>query len=136
MGPGDPAWLSLTLVAAVLVATVLAGTVWNSATREQAVLERRFGLLDIDGNGVWQRDDYQQLTASVRRLRPRRRFGDGAGGDHGAACLFDMLLTHMDANGDQEISKDEFMAAWAGPSRTVLVSTPRRGPPRAAWSDS
>jgi tellurite resistance protein TerC len=110
--PEIPAWLSLTLVAAVLVVTVLAGTGWSRRAREQAVLERRFGLLDVDGNGVWQRDDYQQLT---RRLCDA--FGhavDSATAQAvitGQRALFDVLLTHMDANGDQEISKEEFMAA-------------------------
>jgi Ca2+-binding EF-hand superfamily protein len=84
---------------------------------EQAVLERRFAVLDIDGNGVWQRDDHQRLT---RRLC--EAFGQAAGSAAGQAVaagqrsLFDALLPHMDADGDQEITQDEFIAAV---SRTV-----------------
>jgi Integral membrane protein TerC family len=77
--PEIPAWLSVTVVAAVLLITVTAGILRGEpATRpaaagrrtpltagERAVLERRFAVIDIDGNGVWQREDYQQLT---RRL--------------------------------------------------------------------
>ena len=35
------------------------------ARLERAMLERRFAVVDTDGNGVWQRDDYRLLT---RRL--------------------------------------------------------------------
>ena len=110
--PEIPAWLSLTVVAGVLAATVLAGTVPGRRAGEQAALERRFGLLDVDGNGIWQRDHYQLLT---RRLC--QAFGqavESAAGQAVAAgqrALFDALLPHMDADGDQEITKDEFLAA-------------------------
>ena len=134
-----PAWLSVIVVAAVLVITVAASVLRtrraarqattnpaatmitrdNMAGRtrpltagERAVLERRFAVFDIDGNGVWQRDDYEQLT---RRLCGT--FGhaiDSATGQavaSGQRALFDALLRHMDANGDQEITPDEFAAA-------------------------
>jgi hypothetical protein len=76
------------------------------------MLARRFAVIDIDGNGVWQRDDYQLLT---RRLC--ETFGhpvDSATGQAVAAgqrALFDALLPHMDADGDQQITQDEFVAA-------------------------
>ena len=134
-----PAWLSVIVIAAVLVITVAASaastrraarqatanpaatmiTSDDTASRtrpltagEQAVLERRFAVIDTDGNGVWQRDDYEQLT---RRLCGT--FGhaiDSATGQAVASAqrvLFDALLRHMDANGDQEITPDEFAAA-------------------------
>ena len=75
------------------------------------MLARRFAVIDIDGNGVWQRDDYQLLT---RRLC--ETFGhpvDSAAGQAVAAgqrALFDALLSHMGADGDQEITQDEFVA--------------------------
>ena len=134
-----PAWLSVIVVAAVLLITVAASaastrraarqaTANPAATMitrddtagrtrpltagERAVLERRFAVIDTDGNGVWQRDDYEQLT---RRLCGT--FGhaiDSATGQavaSGQRALFDALLRHMDANGDQEITPDEFAAA-------------------------
>ena len=136
--PEIPAWLSVTVVAAVLLVTVVAGMVTSKSTARQAngntvpvtaaedveadrragltadertVLARRFAVIDIDGNGVWQRDDYQLLT---RRLC--EAFGhpvDSAAGQAVAAgqrALFDALLSHMDADGDQEITQDEFVA--------------------------
>ena len=134
-----PAWLSVIVVAAVLVITVAAsaastrraarqaadnpaatmitrddtaGRTGPLTAGERAVLERRFTVIDTDGNGVWQRDDYEQLT---RRLCGT--FGhaiDSATGQavaSGQRVLFDALLRHMDANGDQEITPDEFAAA-------------------------
>lgn len=83
---------------------------------ERAELARRFAVMDIDGNGVWQRDDYQLLT---RRLC--EAFGHPAGSAAGHAvaagqrALFDALLSHMDADGDQEITLDEFTAAAGRP---------------------
>ena len=134
-----PAWLSVIVVAAVLLITVIAGMVRSRrAVRqasqttapattaadaeagrrarltadEQVMLARRFAVIDIDGNGVWQRDDYQLLT---RRLC--ETFGhpvDSAAGQAvatGQRALFDALLSHMDVDGDQEITPDEFAAA-------------------------
>ncbi len=78
---------------------------------EETILARRFAVIDMDGNGVWQRDEYQLLT---RRLC--ETFGhpvDSPAGQAVAAgqrALFDALLPHMDADGDQEISRDEFVA--------------------------
>jgi tellurite resistance protein TerC len=132
--PEIPAWLSVIVVAAVLLVTVIAGMVTSKSTARQAngitvpvtaeadrsaglstdertVLARRFAVIDIDGNGVWQRDDYQLLT---RRLC--ETFGhpvDSAAGQAVAAgqrALFDALLSHMDADGDQEITQEEFVA--------------------------
>ena len=137
--PEIPAWLSVIVVAAVLLITVLAGMIRTGRTtthatgnpasttategaaadrraqltaEERTVLERRFAVIDIDGDGVWQRQDYQRLT---RRLC--EAFGhaaDSAAGQAVAAgqlALFDALLLHMDADGDQQITRDEFTAA-------------------------
>jgi len=119
--PEIPAWLSVLVVAAVLLITVPAGLVRSSAVsgqrapldaREQAVLECRFAVLDVDGNGVWQREDYQRLT---RRLC--EAFGHAADSAAwqavaaGQRALFDALLPHMDADGDQGITRDEFVTA-------------------------
>ena len=136
--PAVPAWMSVIVVAAVLLITVIASTAstrraarqaagnpaddTDGRTRpltagERAVLERRFTVIDTDGNGVWQREDYEQLT---RRLCGT--FGhaiDSVTGQavaSGQRTLFDTLLRHMDANGDQEITADEFAAAM---SRTI-----------------
>ncbi|HUB23125.1 MAG TPA: hypothetical protein VMA97_12045 [Streptosporangiaceae bacterium] len=105
-----PAWPSVLVVAAVLLATVAAG--WIAGRHPRAVLERRFAVIDTDGTGVWQRDDYQLLTR--RLLEAFGHAADSAPGRAVAAAqrdLYDTMLSHMDANGDQEISRDEFVAA-------------------------
>jgi len=119
--PEIPAWLSVIIVAAVLAITVLAGMMRirrpQLTDEERTVLRRRFAVIDIDGNGAWQRHDYQQLTRRVCEA-----FGhaaDSAAGQAlatGQSVLFDALLSHMDADGDQEITPDEFIAAY---SRTI-----------------
>jgi tellurite resistance protein TerC len=110
-----PAWLSVLVIAAVLLATVVAGLIPGRDRRDAAartMLERRFAIVDIDGNGVWQRDDGHLLT-----LRLCEAFGHAADSAAGRAvatgqqALFAALLAHMDANEDQEISRDEFVAA-------------------------
>jgi len=109
-----PAWLSVIVVAAVLLLTVTAGLIDRRrplSAEDRAVLERRFAVVDTDGNGVWQRDDHQLLT---RRLCETFGYAaDSAAGQAAAAAqsaLFDALLAHMDANDDQEITRDEFVA--------------------------
>ena len=113
--PLVPAWLSVLVVAAVLAATVTAGVLTGrhpAASTEQAMLERRFAVVDTDGNGMWQPADYQLLT---RRLcETFGRDPDSAAGRALATAqraLFDIMLAHMDANGDRVISRDEFVAA-------------------------
>jgi tellurite resistance protein TerC len=107
-----PAWLSVLVVGAVLLATVAAGLIPGWRAPQDVMLQRRFAVIDTDGNGVWQRADYQLLT---RRLC--ETFGhaaDSAAGRAVAAAqqtLFDAMLSYMDANGDQEISQDEFVTA-------------------------
>ena len=110
-----PAWLSVLVIAAVLLATVIAGLVAGrhpAGISERTMLERRFAVIDTDGNGVWQRDDGHLLT---RRLC--EAFGHGEDSAAGRAmataqqALFDAMLAYMDANDDQEISRDEFVAA-------------------------
>jgi len=112
--PLVPAWLSVLVVAAVLAATVIAGLLTGHFLKsvEQTMLERRFAVVDTDGNGMWQPADYQLLT---RRLC--ETFGLAADSAAGRAlataqgALFDVMLAHMDANGDRVISRDEFVAA-------------------------
>ena len=151
--PAVPAWMLVIVVAAVLLITVIASTASTGGRHgrplepggrhgrphtpltasERAVLERRFTVIDTDGNGVWQREDYEQLT---RRLCGT--FGhaiDSVTGQavaSGQRTLFDTLLRRMDANGDQEITADEFAAAM---SRTIgdrPRSTPLSPPPSAS----
>ena len=120
-----PAWISVTVVAAVLLITAVAGLVARRAgghdharrLPRQAAGERRFAIVDTDGNGVWQREDCEELTRKLCET-----FGyatDSALGRavaDGQRALFDAMLAHMDANGDQEISRDEFAA---GLSRAI-----------------
>ena len=139
--PELTAWTPPAVVAAVLLVTVAAGAVaarlrpesqasqasqagqasqaspapadHAGLSGEHDVLLRRFAVFDIDGNGVWQRADYEQLT---RRLCDA--FGQAA---DSAACravatgqraLFDALLAHMDADGDQQITPGEFTGSF------------------------
>jgi len=107
-----PAGLSVLVVAAVLLATVLAGMIASRrpVIAERTMLERRFAVIDTDGNGVWQRDDGQLLT---RRLC--EAFGHAPDSAAGRAlagaqqALFDAMLAHLDANDDAQISRDEFV---------------------------
>jgi TerC family integral membrane protein len=111
-GPDIPPGPSVAVVAAVLAATVLAGIMAGRRPAERAMLERRFAVLDTDGNGVWQPADGQLLT---RRLC--ETFGHAADSAAGRAvataqqALFDAMLAHMDANADGAISREEFVAA-------------------------
>jgi tellurite resistance protein TerC len=111
--PAIPAGLSVLVIAGVLLATVLAGMIASErpfGISERTVLERRFAVIDTDGNGVWQRADGQALT---RRLC--EAFGltpDSAAGRAVASAqqaLFDAMLAHLDANHDAQISRDEFV---------------------------
>ena len=126
-----PAWLSVAIVASILLVTVAAGvmsrgrtlsaanrtganrTAANRAAARRAALQRRFAVIDTDGNGVWQRKDCEQLT---RRLCDSFGHpvdsGPGQAVAAGQDALFDALLRHMDANGDREITPDEFAAAF------------------------
>jgi len=110
-----PAWLSVLVVVAVLAVTFLAGVVAGRRplrAGQRAMLERRFAVVDTDGNGLWQRDDSRLLT---RRLC--EAFGlaaDSAAGQAMASAqrdLFDAMLSHMDANHNAQISRDEFVTA-------------------------
>src|SRR5258708_21253608 len=129
-----PAWLSLIVVAAVMLITVIAGMISSRRTARQAsgntapvttaqdagagrrarltaeertALARRFAVIDIDGNGGWQRNDYQLLT---RRLC--ETFGHPADSAAGRAvapgqrALFDSLRAHIDADGAQALPPD------------------------------
>jgi tellurite resistance protein TerC len=109
-----PAWLAVLVVAGVLLATVGAGLIAARrphARLERAVLERRFALVDTDGNGIWQPDDGRLLTQRLCQA-----FGhavDSATGRAVAAAqgtLFDTLLQHLDTNHDGAISREEFVA--------------------------
>ena len=116
-----PAWLSVTIVVIVLLVTVAAGVLSRGRTlsaaqrpaAQRAALQRRFAVIDTDGNGVWQRNDCEQLT---RRLCGTFGYpldsGPGRAVAAGQDALFDALLQHMDANGDREITSDEFTAAF------------------------
>ena len=126
--PTVPAWLSLTVIGAVLLITMTAGIAKSRlpagcpagdpgtlpactgrAGDERALLLRRFAVFDVDGNGVWERADYEQLTRGLCET-----FGHSAGSAaargvaSGQRALFDALLTHMDTDGDQRITPDEF----------------------------
>ena len=109
-----PAWLSVLVVAGLLLATVGAGLIDGRRPHgrlARTMLERRFAVVDTDGNGVWQRDDYRLL---IQRLS--QTFGhpaDSAAGRAVAtalAALYDTMLSDLDANRDGVISREEFVA--------------------------
>ena len=110
--PDIPAWLSVTVVVAVLLVTATAGLVAG----RRSPLARRFAVMDIDSNGVWQHQDYRELTQRLCTA-----FGYAVDSPPGRAvasgqrALFDALLAHMDANGDQQITLDEFATAVGRP---------------------
>jgi len=115
--PSVPAWLSVAVVGAVLLVTVIAGVVRRKvfagssavAGDGQAMLLRRFAIIDIDGNGVWQRADYEQLTRRLCDAFGHSTDSAQARAVASAQCaLFDALLAHMDADGDQQITPEEF----------------------------
>ncbi len=114
-----PAWISVTVVGAVLLITAVAGLVARRAGGHDharrlprpADGERRFAIVDTDGNGVWQRADGEELTRKLCETfgyAPDSALGRAVAS--GQRALFDVMLAHMDANGDQEISRDEFAA--------------------------
>ncbi len=132
-----PTWLSIAVVVLILAVTALAGWAGQAAERrrlrlavavdgplsmgplpggplsssERLVLERRFAVIDTDGNGAWQRAD---CTLLAQRLCAA--FGHPADSLPGQAVatgqlgLFDVLLQHMDTDHNQEISREEFVA--------------------------
>lgn len=128
--PDIPAWLSLLVVAAVLLVTVAAGlpagrratgkpSAAAAGSREspltggqRALFNRRFAVLDTDGDGAWQLADYEQ---QARRLCGTCGHAPGSPPGQAVAAgqrtLFSALLAHMDANGDRQITPDEFATA-------------------------
>ena len=126
--PDIPPSLSLLVVATVLLATVAAGipaarrasgkpaaadnTAGPLTDGQPTVLSRRFAVLDANGDGRWQLADYDQQARAL--CAACGRAPDSPPGQAVAAgqrSLFSALLAHMDADGDQQISPDEFAAA-------------------------
>jgi tellurite resistance protein TerC len=112
--PTIPAWLSVLVVASVLLITIVLGAIEDRrplGAAGRATLERRFAVIDTDGNGVWQREDYQLL---IQRLCETFGYAADSAAVHELAsaqrALFDTMLSHMDANRDDEISREEFVA--------------------------
>jgi tellurite resistance protein TerC len=124
-----PAWLSVAVVVAILSFTVLASSAGRAAERrrhspldsapldggplthsERDLLERRFAVIDTDGNGRWLRDDCEALAGRLCAV-----FGHDTGSAPARAVatgqlgLFDVLLRHMGGDGYQEISKEQFV---------------------------
>jgi tellurite resistance protein TerC len=133
-----PAWLSVAVVVAILTFTVLASSAGRAAerrrhaaaapaaadgpmavgplpggpltSRERDLLERRFAVIDTDGNGRWLRDDCKALAGRLCTV-----FGHDTGSAPARAVatgqlgLFDVLLRHM-GGGYQEISREQFVA--------------------------
>jgi tellurite resistance protein TerC len=132
--PDIPAWLSLLVVAAVLLVTVAAGLLAGrratgkpstaaAGSREspltggqRALFNRRFAVLDTDCDGAWQLADYEQQAGTLCAA-----CGHAPGSPPGQAVaagqrtLFSALLAYMDADGDQQITPDEFAAAVGRP---------------------
>ena len=131
-----PTWLSIAVVVLILAVTAVAGWAGQATERrrqrlaaemdgpmsmgalpggplsngERAMLERRFAIIDTDGNGAWQRADCSLLTQRLCAA-----FGHTADSlpaqavATGQLGLFDVLLRHMDTDQNQEISREEFV---------------------------
>ena len=142
-----PTWLSIAVVVLILAVTAIAGWAGQAAERrrqrlaavmegplsmgalpggplsrdERLRLERRFAVIDTDGNGAWQRADCALLTQRLCAA-----FGHTADSVPGQAVatgqlgLFDVLLRHMDTDGNQEISREEFVAGLG----TIITDRP------------
>jgi tellurite resistance protein TerC len=131
-----PAGLSVAVVVAILAFTVLASGAARAAERrrldaaslaaramaaaplpggpltgsERALLERRFAVIDIDGNGRWLRDDCEALAGRLCTVFGHdTRSGAARAVTTGLLGLFEVLLRHLDADGNQEISREEFV---------------------------
>jgi tellurite resistance protein TerC len=132
--PDIPTWVSMLVVAVTLLVTIAAGLLAGNRTGrnqpattaagpgaeparplssgQRAMLDRRFAVLDTDQNGAWELADYERQA--------RRLCGSCGHALDSLACqavaaaqrtLFSALLAHMDANGDRQITPDEFAAA-------------------------
>ena len=143
--PTIPAWPSVLVVAAVLVVTVVLGAIDDRrplGAAGRAMLEWRFAVIDTDGNGVWQREDCQLLT---RRLCETLGYAADSAAGHALASaqrvLFDAMLSHMDANRDDEISREEFVVGMRrgrpvdGPGFEAAVSAAARSLIQVADTD-
>jgi len=129
--PDIPAWLSLLVVVTVLLVTVVAslygasratgtpaaaGSTGPLTSGQRTMLSRRFAILDANRDGTWQLADYEQQARALCDA-----FGHDPDSPPGRAVaagqrdLFSALLAHMDADGDQQISPDEFAAAVGRP---------------------
>jgi Ca2+-binding EF-hand superfamily protein len=77
-------------------------------------LERRFEILDRDGDGKLEQADYEQVTS-----RMAAAFGHDPDGPPAVAlrdtylALWAALLRKMDSDGDGQISRDEFITSVA-----------------------
>jgi tellurite resistance protein TerC len=119
-----PAPISVTVVAAILLFTVVAGLAAGRVRRpgghdhaHRTIGECRFAIVDTDGNGVWQRHDGEELARKLCESfghAPDSALGRAVA--DGQRALFEAMLAHMDTDGDQEISPDEFIA---GLSRAI-----------------
>jgi TerC family integral membrane protein len=126
--PDIPAWLSLLVVGTVLLVTVAAGlpagtraagkrsaadgTADSLSGGHHDLLNRRFAVLDTNHDGTWQLADYEQRARRICAAcghAPGSPLGQAVAA--GQRALFSALLAHMDADGDQQITPDEFAAA-------------------------
>ncbi|MFJ2740749.1 EF-hand domain-containing protein [Streptomyces sp. NPDC087440] len=77
--------------------------------------DRMFDMLDVDLNGVLEEQDFITLARSIARAT-----GVGDTSPKGATLVLErqrcwaLLLEHADANGDGQISRDEFHRAMSG----------------------
>jgi len=113
--PDIPPTQSVIIVAAILFVTVAAGLI---PARRSALLRRRFAVLDTGRTGTWRQDDYEQQARQVCGTTGR---ADGSAPAAALAAaqraLFSALLAHMDADGDQRITPEEFADSIGRPVR-------------------
>lgn len=87
----------------------------------QRKLVKDFDSIDFDGNGVLGRDDMQKFADNICR-----EFGQSANSEkyrifqEGCMQWWDKLLGVVDKNGDQQISREEYVAAYRNASESQI----------------
>ncbi|OLR91739.1 EF-hand domain-containing protein [Actinokineospora bangkokensis] len=78
---------------------------------QETKLQRLFGLLDADGNGYLEEDDFELFAAKAVRAAGAGDSLEARIVKREAAALWRALSDALDADGDLRIGRDEFLRA-------------------------